>query len=1105
MLKNNTHPLFSSLLRLQCSKSATIIQVSSFTRAFSGRARRRNLRSSETHGGHGKDYVDNIDHGQYTNMTQSIPTNRTATSFYRSGSLFNRDLEEEEDFDADVVRNSVAYKNARSSRQNRSNMADEPIDVIDSGRKSSSGLKWGAYFDIDENKRLLNPTEQDELSTQQGKFEPQITRSTSPFHQPDLFSEGEILSDDEKEVEEELRSIATSIESEYAAFIDGEDEIVLDTSMWIESDEEDALAIRRNIDVYLENLPHNPDSPLTRETEARIALLAEGDPTIITLLREATIGRRKRQLEHNMVQNKNRQVALETILKRENARYLDQFRSLNLDPPSLLALEATDSLDSSSLWTSSKQLATTSAQNLSGMLTSILQCNSSNAVAQTTLSLKAPSLASHVPLPSDPALLTFQYALFRTSALFLDYSLHHPDFRGMHFGPGDGGLALHLCETLNVPMERVYESLAHARKLALSESKENILLASSNNQSDDILNSNGISSLEKPEQSIAFPDSAHSKARKIKSRAYGSSINSETDKYGSPPSDLDVLQNGGKNIPEPIQKKHKILAEARMTSELEYFQRLLFKTLVLSHSAQLPCSASNDAISEEVDVLPVAASSGSLKAIKPQGTGLTGLGVQEIPGMEEYEKPLESDLVKTEDPYDEVVLEPATKQSDWLPSKTGPLGLPIASSAMYAQLDDGETRLVRRAPSLLRAPVPISHEQAQELAMELGYPARSQDGMALVPSPEKIQAVKAARKLLRHPSVVRLRQLQAQRHEFQSDIMETKNTDDMVSLLLKQVENEDEMLGEGSDALNPGNSTTRTSLVPTGYKDWAQVALEAASNPQRLRKAAAALRREQQAVMDATIKAPKPQEGTLPTLRQHRIATNINNALSAFLSVRAHTTYSTQFRGLYPGGVPLEIMEVSVTPDLRTAYVRWTLPILAGVFENSEKWKSLMTQSNPLVLPAAVGSPSAQVLLAQALAPKIAREEQRNKAKRKPKRSDKFSLGRDFEGKLSSSIALLPPAMQTQVQQAEADLHRCAGDLRRTLASMLGLRFTPKLEFHLWEGERKEALAPTEFKPYLPYDAKRKSAKSQLRNERPANTQFSFDEERAGKNKHTLH
>jgi hypothetical protein len=49
--------------------------------------------------------------------------------------------------------------------------------------------------------------------------------------------------------------------------------------------------------------------------------------------------------------------------------------------------------------------------------------------------------------------------------------------------------------------------------------------------------------------------------------------------------------------------------------------------------------------------------------------------------------------------------------------------------------------------------------------------------------------------------------------------------------------------------------------------------------------------------------------------------------------------------------------------------------------------------------------------------------------------------------------AWLAPGRGDAAAEAAAELEREAGALRRLVAGRLGLRFTPRLEFHAWRGE----------------------------------------------------
>ena len=158
-----------------------------------------------------------------------------------------------------------------------------------------------------------------------------------------------------------------------------------------------------------------------------------------------------------------------------------------------------------------------------------------------------------------------------------------------------------------------------------------------------------------------------------------------------------------------------------------------------------------------------------------------------------------------------------------------------------------------------------------------------------------------------------------------------------------------------------------------GYRNWSEVASALAGRPKREAKAREALERERQATLRLSIKAPTPAGGKPPSRRMVRVAANCHRILCDVLAKRA-----VKDAALYPAGqvsglprraapracggrgrgwlrrlrlslarpmtrgphaLPLlllppayhlpqaiDITEVTMTPDLRRAYVLWALP-----------------------------------------------------------------------------------------------------------------------------------------------------------------------------------
>lgn len=127
-----------------------------------------------------------------------------------------------------------------------------------------------------------------------------------------------------------------------------------------------------------------------------------------------------------------------------------------------------------------------------------------------------------------------------------------------------------------------------------------------------------------------------------------------------------------------------------------------------------------------------------------------------------------------------------------------------------------------------------------------------------------------------------------------------------------------ELDSDGED----GSGGAPRSLLPPGYRSWAEVATALATKPKRLTKAKAQLAADQAAKLKLMIKPPTPRGGAPPSPRQVRVQAQVGRVLTALLARRA-----VRDPGLYPGGSPVEVTDVTVTADLRTAHVRWVLPV----------------------------------------------------------------------------------------------------------------------------------------------------------------------------------
>jgi len=419
-------------------------------------------------------------------------------------------------------------------------------------------------------------------------------------------------------------------------------------------------------------------------------------------------------------------------------------------------------------------------------------------------------------------------------------------------------------------------------------------------------------------------------------------------------------------------------------------------------------------------------------------------------------------------------------------------------------------------------------QEAQELMVSLGFPVRDAQGRAIIPLKEDESRViaekKAYSRLTQRPTSQQVDAYAALRKSEAEEALAAGDEEAIVAKLLENVENEDldseadlTSLSNGKiegNSLSPLSSSdlsisslkkpqpqkTRHSLVPEGYRNWNEVAVEAArpENAKRASKARAKLSAQQQQVLDGTIKAPKDntllktdaqgqtsESSTTP--RQVRVASNLLGSLQNELSAMASELTTSSIPNPH-----VELVEVTVTPDLRKAFVRWRIPddkadftatlteestsASNGDFEmslsskdtkqisfsellhtsappshllrNDQRGarKKLAKEVQPAYFMDDPSSSSARWLLNSQLRKEINREESYARAHRRPKKQDVYLLHRQVtEG--DSSITK---------SQAVADvatfLERRAGALRRAVATRLKLRFTPQLEFHQYLG-----------------------------------------------------
>lgn len=419
-------------------------------------------------------------------------------------------------------------------------------------------------------------------------------------------------------------------------------------------------------------------------------------------------------------------------------------------------------------------------------------------------------------------------------------------------------------------------------------------------------------------------------------------------------------------------------------------------------------------------------------------------------------------------------------------------------------------------------------QEAQELMVSLGFPVRDAQGRAIIPLKEDESRViaekKAYSRLTQRPTSQQVDAYAALRKSQAEEALAAGDEEAIVAKLLENVENEDldseadlTSLSNGKiegNSLSPRSSSdlsissltkpkpqkTRLSLVPEGYRNWNEVAVEAArpENAKRASKARAKLSAQQQQVLDGTIKAPKDntllktdaqgqtsESSTTP--RQVRVASNLLGSLQNELSAMASESTTSSIPNPH-----VELVEVTVTPDLRKAFVRWRIPddksdSTATLTEKSTSTsngdfdmslsskdtkhisfsellhtpappshllrndqhgsrKKLAKEVQPAYFMDDPSSSSARWLLNSHLRKEISRKESFARAHRRPKKQDIYLLHRqvtDGDSSITKSQA---------VADAATFLERRAGALRRAVATRLKLRFTPQLEFHQFLG-----------------------------------------------------
>jgi len=389
-----------------------------------------------------------------------------------------------------------------------------------------------------------------------------------------------------------------------------------------------------------------------------------------------------------------------------------------------------------------------------------------------------------------------------------------------------------------------------------------------------------------------------------------------------------------------------------------------------------------------------------------------------------------------------------------------PLGGPGGIQALAGLSQGGAIGTI---PSI----IPITSEEANELAVELGYPPRDPvSGLALIPDKEAMLAASEYKKSLRRGgNAVAVERASAKSNHSALEASLSKDEGTMVDSLMESVEAEDKKRGGPLSSDIP----RKPSLLPPGFRNWNEVVASSVGSP-REKSVAAALASSQQAKLDSPIRAASDRSGQTPTPRAIRMASNITSSLTQLIAEGAVGPLALSEPKLYPCGLPVEVKEVSVTADFRTAFVRWSLPALAGVEERlatSDARSGVTGRPTPSVHAPlhekfAAGmhltSPTARALFMASSSARGARAAQVERAKRKPRPADAYKGFAALGGGVSTVISSIPQSafLPSMVKGVEEALQRSAWGLRRAIADRLKLRFVPRLHFFLWEGKKRE-------------------------------------------------
>lgn len=269
------------------------------------------------------------------------------------------------------------------------------------------------------------------------------------------------------------------------------------------------------------------------------------------------------------------------------------------------------------------------------------------------------------------------------------------------------------------------------------------------------------------------------------------------------------------------------------------------------------------------------------------------------------------------------------------------------------------------------------------------------------------------------------------------------------------------------------------SLIPAGFRSWAEVTAVHASKPKRVARAKAQLAADRSAKLKLMIKPPTPAGGAPPSARMVRVQAQVARVLETVLARRA-----VRDPDLYPAGAPIEVTDVTVTPDLRTAYVRWVLPV---PLTQDGAWAAALTggRGRPALSASSAngaqsllpederrnaGSPGyavntasfAERLMQRTLAEREVRAEKRRRAAEAAadggrKKTTKAQRAEQEFGD-DARLDHLPLHVAALANTTASALARHEKELRRAVGVELALQFVPKLEFHRHVAAELQAL-----------------------------------------------